>query len=169
MHMRKGISLILWGPSNFRQLRTLGFSLGMALLLFLSYRENSFGQSCFLLNYISVISSIIINKFVKKCQCYYTLSDQSVPLVTVMSVVSLLTKQLWFGCKIWNFITDPYLLPANNIRATCAQLHICWKLTCSYGKNAPNPVPAIFHGRTLKGKLWWGFQLLSLRHTVFTL
>ena len=30
-----------------------------------------------------------------------------------------------FGCKIWNFITNPYLLPANNIRATCAQLHIC--------------------------------------------
>ena len=51
-------------------------------------------QSCFLLNYISVISSIFINKFVQKCQYYYTLSDQNVPLVTVTSVVSLLTIQL---------------------------------------------------------------------------
>ena len=31
-------------------------------------------QSCFLLNYISVISSMFINKFVQKCQYYYTLS-----------------------------------------------------------------------------------------------
>ena len=43
-------------------------------------------QSCFLLNYISVISSIFINKFVQKCQYYYNLLDQSVPLVTVMSI-----------------------------------------------------------------------------------
>ena len=47
------------------------------------------------LNYISVISSMFTNKFVKKCQYYYTLLEQSVPLVTVTSVVSLLTKQLW--------------------------------------------------------------------------
>ena len=39
-------------------------------------------QSCFLLNYISVISSIFINKFAQKCQ-YSTLMDQSVPLLTV--------------------------------------------------------------------------------------
>ena len=31
------------------------------------------GQSCFLLNYKSVISSICINKFAQKCQYYYTL------------------------------------------------------------------------------------------------
>ena len=31
----------------------------------------------------------------QKCHCYYTLSDQSIPLVTVTSVVSLLTEQLW--------------------------------------------------------------------------
>ena len=43
-------------------------------------------QSCFLLNYISVISSIFINKFVQKCQYYYNLLDQSVPLVTVKSI-----------------------------------------------------------------------------------
>ena len=30
----------------------------------------------------------------QKCQCYYTLSDQSIPLVTHMSVFSLLTEQL---------------------------------------------------------------------------
>ena len=36
------------------------------------------GQSCFLLNYISVISSMFIDKFVQKCQYYYTFSDQSV-------------------------------------------------------------------------------------------
>ena len=34
-----------------------------------------------------------INKFVKKCQYYYTSLDQNVPLVTVRSIVSLLTKQ----------------------------------------------------------------------------
>ena len=43
-------------------------------------------QSCFLLNYISVIFSIFINKFVQKCQYYYNLLDQSVPLVTVKSI-----------------------------------------------------------------------------------
>ena len=37
-----------------------------------------------------------INKFVQKCQYYYTLSDQSIPLETVRSIVSLLTEQL---CK----------------------------------------------------------------------
>ena len=47
-------------------------------------------------NNIGVISSKFINKFVQKWQCYYTLSDQSIPLVTVTSVVSLLTEQLWF-------------------------------------------------------------------------
>ena len=42
--------------------------------------------------YISVISSMLINNiFIQKCQYYYTLSDQSVPQVTVTSVVSLLT------------------------------------------------------------------------------
>ena len=53
-------------------------------------------QSCSILNNISVISSKFINKFVEKCQYHYTLSDQSIPLVTVMSVFSLLTEQLWF-------------------------------------------------------------------------
>ena len=46
-------------------------------------------QSCSIKNDISVISSKL-----QKCQCYYTLSDQSIPLVTVTSVVSLLTEQL---------------------------------------------------------------------------
>ena len=32
-------------------------------------------QSCSILNDISVISSEFINKFVQKCQCYYTFSD----------------------------------------------------------------------------------------------
>ena len=31
----------------------------------------------------SVISSMFIHKFIQKCQYYYTLSDRSVPLVTV--------------------------------------------------------------------------------------
>jgi hypothetical protein len=48
--------------------------------------EKNVSLSCFLLNYISVISSIFINKFVQKCQYYYNLLDQSVPLVTVMSI-----------------------------------------------------------------------------------
>ena len=40
-------------------------------------------QSCSIKNNISVISSKFINKFVQKCHCYNTLSDQSIPLVTV--------------------------------------------------------------------------------------
>ena len=61
-------------------------------------------QSCPILNNINVISSKFINKFVQKCQCNYTFSDQSIPLVTVISVVSLLTEQLWayintYSCK----------------------------------------------------------------------
>ena len=35
----------------------------------------------------------------QKCQCYYTLFDQSIPLVTVTSDVSLLTEQLWICIK----------------------------------------------------------------------
>ena len=50
--------------------------------------------SCSILNNISVISSKFINKFVQKCLCYYTFSDQRIPQVTVTSIVSLLAKQL---------------------------------------------------------------------------
>ena len=60
-------------------------------------------QSCFLLNSISVISSIFINKFVQKCQYYHTLTNQSILLVTVMSGLSLLTKQLWKGWRFGTF------------------------------------------------------------------
>ena len=49
-------------------------------------------QSFSIIKIISVISSKFINKFVQKCQHYYTLSDQIIPLVTVTSVVSLLTE-----------------------------------------------------------------------------
>ena len=51
-----------------------------------------FYQSCSVQNNTSVISSKFINKFMQKCQCYYTLSDQSIPLVAVTSVVFLLTE-----------------------------------------------------------------------------
>ena len=45
---------------------------------------------------------MFINKFVQKCQYWYALLDQSIPLVTVRSVVSLLTKQLPSGAtKHW--------------------------------------------------------------------
>ena len=47
-----------------------------------------YNQSCFLLNWISVISSMSLNKFIQKCQYHYTLLDQNVPLVTLLSVVS---------------------------------------------------------------------------------
>ena len=39
----------------------------------------------------------------QKCQCYYTLSDQSIPLVAVKLVVSLLTEQLWINLKMTDF------------------------------------------------------------------
>ena len=61
-------------------------------------------QSYSILNNTSVISYKFINKFVPKCQCYYTLSDQSIPLVTVTSVVSLLTEQLWIDVILWYFL-----------------------------------------------------------------
>ena len=51
-------------------------------------------QSCSVLNNTVVIASKFINKFVQKCQCYYTFLEQSNPLVAVTSVVSLLTEQL---------------------------------------------------------------------------
>ena len=62
-------------------------------------------QSCSIQNNIGVIFSKFINKFVDKCQCYYTLLDQSIPLVTVTSDVSLLTEQLW---------TPMYLVPVKS-------------------------------------------------------
>ena len=57
----------------------------------LSFLMN-FVQSCILLK--SVISSIFINKFDQKCQ-YFTLMDQSVPLITVTSLVYLGRNPLW--------------------------------------------------------------------------
>ena len=62
---------------------------------------NAFKQSCSIQNNIGVISSKFINKFVWKCHCCHTLSDQSIPLVTVTSVVSLLTEQLWLLSKLF--------------------------------------------------------------------
>ena len=62
-------------------------------LHFLHHRNRDI-QSCILLNYISVISSIFINKFAQKCQ-YFTLMDQSVPLITVTSLVYLGRNPLW--------------------------------------------------------------------------
>ena len=59
----------------------------------LSFLMN-FVQSCILLNYVSVISSIFINKFDQKCQ-YFTLMDQSVPLITVTSLIYLGRNRLW--------------------------------------------------------------------------
>ena len=43
-------------------------------------------QGCILLTSLSVISSKFIQKFAQKCQ-YFTLIDQSVPLITVTSLV----------------------------------------------------------------------------------
>ena len=51
-------------------------------------------QGCILLNYLSVISSKFIQKFAQNWQ-YFTLIDQSVPLITVTSIVYLGRNQLW--------------------------------------------------------------------------
>ncbi len=51
-------------------------------------------QTCSVLSYISVISSIFINKFDQKCH-YFTLMDQSFPTITVASLVYFKRKQLW--------------------------------------------------------------------------
>ena len=66
-------------------------------------------QSCSILNDISVISSKFINKLVQKCQCYYTFLDQSIPLVTVTSVVSLLTEKLCVEGLTWSLLTGYHL------------------------------------------------------------
>ena len=52
-------------------------------------------QTGFLLSYIDVISSICVNKFAQKCQYYYTLSDQSVSLVTIRSLFYILRIPVW--------------------------------------------------------------------------
>jgi hypothetical protein len=62
-------------------------------------------QSCSIQNNIGVISSKFINKFVQKCHCYYTLLDQSIPLVTITSIVSLPTEQLW----LWTLTPEFYM------------------------------------------------------------
>ena len=46
----------------------------------------------------------------QKCQCYYTLLNQSIPLVTVTSVVSLLTEQLWLGVQQFSDYLSKYIL-----------------------------------------------------------
>ena len=53
---------------------------------------------------------IFINKFIQKCQYYYTLLDQSIPLVTITSVVSLLSKQLWVKLQLYRNFWDFLLL-----------------------------------------------------------
>ena len=69
---------------------------------------------------VSVISSKFINKFVQKCQCYYTFSDQSIPLVTVTSVVSLLTEQL---CVLLSEMHTHYTLKRESLVGTLEVPH----------------------------------------------
>ena len=51
-----------------------------------------------------------MDTLVQKCQCYYTLSNQSIPLVTVTSVVSLLTEQLWLRVQQFSDYLSKYIL-----------------------------------------------------------
>ena len=74
-------------------------------------------QSCSIQNNISVIFYKFINKFVQKCQCYYTLSNQSIPLVTVTSVVSLLTEHLWLHSIFFEWCQIFF--------STCSNMQIC--------------------------------------------
>ena len=69
-------------------------------------------QSCFLLSYISVISSMFTNKFVKKCQYYYTLLEQSVPLVTVTlyNVILRIARNLLETRENVKILTHPVYL-----------------------------------------------------------
>ena len=57
-------------------------------------------QTGILLSYISVISFICANQFSQKCQHYYTLSDQSVPLVTIKSLFYVLRIPVWIHTNI---------------------------------------------------------------------
>ena len=110
-------------------------------------------QSCFLLNYLSVISSIFI-EFVQKCQYYYTLSGQSVPLVTVTSVVSLLTKQHFVQNKRINLITHVILwLKYQIILRSHKYQPVQQSWTVQPGK-CRRPSTA---GKSLRGWAWWCF------------
>ena len=78
---------------NYNDMRFEQICSGENLAFFITLSaQNSFDQkrnrlqSCILLSYISVISSKFINKCAQKCQ-YFTLMDQSIPLITVMSLV----------------------------------------------------------------------------------
>ena len=68
------------------------------LLKKLQFRTISFSckvwDSCSVSIDQTVNRGTLVRKFVQKCQYYYSLSDQSVPQVTVRSTVSLLTEQL---------------------------------------------------------------------------
>ena len=70
---------------------------------------------------------MFINKVIQKRQYYYTLSDQSVPLVTVTSAVSLLTKQLLGGGGKEEF------------KALCFALFPAqiWRPPCTLGYDSP--------------------------------
>ena len=52
-------------------------------------------HSCFVSIDLTVTRGTLVRKFVQKCQYYNALLDQSIPLVPVRSIVSLLTEQLW--------------------------------------------------------------------------
>ena len=57
-------------------------------------RATSNMQACSVSIDLTVTRGTLVQKFFQKCQYYYALLDQSVPLVTVRSTVSLLTEQL---------------------------------------------------------------------------
>ena len=83
----------------------------------------------------SVISSIIINKFIQKCQHYYNLSDQSVPLVTVTSV-EIIILFIFFSK-----ITDWLSLKPRKVHTNCLWHWqnkidwVCFKLANVHQKN----------------------------------
>ena len=61
---------------------------------------------------VSYQTDVLVQQFVQKCQCYYTLSDQRIPLVTIISNVSLLTEQLWLH---FNHLLH-VIVPSSHIR-----------------------------------------------------
>ena len=68
-----------------------------------------------------------MNDLVQKCQLYYTLSNQSIPLVTVRSNVSLLTEQLWGqpNLELLCYSSTPIPLTHTAIKWSKVNIRLC--------------------------------------------
>ena len=69
----------------------------------------------------------LVQQFIWKCQYHYTLLDQSIPLVTVRSNVSLLTEQLWGqpNLELLCYSSTPIPLTHTAIKWSKVNIRLC--------------------------------------------